>query len=109
MLDKFENPGAVEINRFIAGMKTTIDKEVREIGKGLRKVVKEATPVKTGQLKKSFTPLIKIKKWDYAIQNTQDYADLILRRGRIGPGRGSLKLPKGLMPVIVQYFESKLN
>lgn len=108
-MKEFKNPGDREIGLFITGMRDTIDKEVRELGKGLRKVIKEATPIKTGLLKKSYTPLIKVKKWSYAIQNEQDYADLILRRGRIGPGRGSLKLPNGLKPVIVQYFEDKIG
>lgn len=109
MSENFKNPGDREIGLFITLMRDNIDKEVRELGKGLRKVVKEATPVKTGQLKKSYTPLIKVKKWNYAIQNEQDYADLILRIGRVGPGRGSLQLPSGLKPVIIQYLEDNIG
>ena len=72
----------------------------------LRSALVKATPVDTGNLKASWSPLIKTDN-GYRLSNTAIYADIRLEGYRIINGKqyGSLKFPEGFRPILAKYGE----
>lgn len=101
------NPTVREVREEFSLFFDELLEEVEDEVKDFRDEMIKVTPIDLGDLKKSFSEVKRVGKYTFRITNKRNYSDLIMFQGRLGPGIGSLQLPKGIIPSVRNFTAGK--